>query len=149
MTRLVEIDAVAFEEAFALRSMAVQHALVDHPLFSLDAIADLADRLPRQSVRCERGDLPLNNSDGYVDVAEGAPSATIKDVERNGFRVSLRDVQQAPEYARLINECLDEVEPLVNDREGGIATAPATCSSPARQPQRRCTSTSNIAFCCK
>jgi hypothetical protein len=120
VTRLVQIDAGAFADAFARRSIAVQHSLVDHPLFALDAIADLADRLPRQSVRIERGDLPLDNSDGYVDVAPGAPSAAIKDVERNGVRVSLRDVQQAPEYARLINECLDEVESLVNDREGGM-----------------------------
>jgi hypothetical protein len=121
MTRLVEIDAAAFEDAFARRSMAVRHALVDHPLFALDAIADLADRLPPQSVRCERGDLPLNNSGGYVDVAQGRPSATVKGVERNGFRVSLRDIQQAPEYASLINECLDEVEPLVTEREGGMS----------------------------
>jgi hypothetical protein len=34
--------------------------------------------------------------------------------------VSLRDIQQVPEYRRLINECLDEVEPLVAEREGGM-----------------------------
>jgi len=120
MTRLVEIDAAAFTDAFARRSIAVQHALADHPFFALDAIADLADRLPPESVRRERGDLPLDNSDGYVDVAQGPPSATIKDIEGNGFRVSLRDIQQAPDYRRLINECLDEVEPLIADREGGM-----------------------------
>jgi hypothetical protein len=120
MTRLVEIDATAFEDAFARRSVAVQHVLVEHPLFAMNAIADLADRLPRVSVRVERGDLPLGNSGGYVDVAEGRPSTAIEGIERNGFRVTLRDIQQAPEYARLINECLDEVEPLVTDREGGM-----------------------------
>jgi hypothetical protein len=120
MTRLVEIDAPTFEDAFARRSVAVQHALVDNPLFTLDAIAELADRLPRQSVRRERGDLPFNNADGYVDIAQGPPSATVKDIEHNGVRVALRDIQQVPEYARLINECLDEVEPLVADREGGM-----------------------------
>ena len=59
---------------------------------------------------------------------------TIKDVERNGVRISLRDIHQAPEYAELINECLDEVEELVADREGGMTrragylfiTAPAS-----------------------
>jgi hypothetical protein len=122
MTRLVAIDATTFADAFARRSIAVQHALASHPLFALDAIAELADRLPQESVRCERGDLPLDNAEGYVDVAEGRPSAAVLGIEQNGFRISLRDIQQAPEYARLINDCLDEVEPLVTRREGGMSS---------------------------
>jgi Cupin superfamily protein len=120
MGTLLDIDTTAFDEAFARRSIAVRHALVDHPLFSMDAIAELADRLPPDSVRRERGNLPVVNRDGYVDVGEGPPSATIRDVERNGFRISLRDIQQAPEYAELIDECLDQVERVIGDREGGM-----------------------------
>jgi hypothetical protein len=116
---LVDIDAAAFADAFARRTVAVRHRLADHPLFTIDAIADLADRLPPESVRRERGDLPLV-SNGYVDIGEGPPSQTIRNVERTGTRVSLRDIQQAPEYAELINECLDEVEPLVDERQGGM-----------------------------
>jgi len=120
MASLLEIEAPTFSEAFARRSIAVNHHLVDHPLFSLDAIAELADRLPPDSVRRERGNLPLVNREGYVDIGEGPPSATIRDIERNGFRVSLRDIQQDPAYARLIGECLDEVETILGDREGGM-----------------------------
>jgi hypothetical protein len=120
MRSLLDIDATSFADVFARRSIAVHHALVDHPLFAMDAIAELADGLPRESVRRERGDLPIVNRDGYVDVGQGPPSATILDVERNGFRISLRDIQQVPEYAELINECLDEVERIVADREGGM-----------------------------
>ena len=118
--RAVDIDVAAFADAFAQRSVAVHHGLVDHPLFTIDAIAELADRLPPESVRRERGDLPLANYGKYVDIGEGPPSATIRDVVRTGTRVTLRDIQQAPEYAELINECLDEVEELVADREGGM-----------------------------
>jgi Cupin superfamily protein len=118
---LVEIDATAFADAFARRSIAVRHRLADHPLFTIDAIAELADRLPPESVRRERGDLPLANSGfGYVDVGTGPPSETVRNVERSGVRISLRDIQQAPEYAELINDCLDEVAGLVSRREGGM-----------------------------
>jgi hypothetical protein len=116
---LVDIDAAAFADAFPRRSVLVRHRLADHPLFTIDAIADLADRLPPESVRRERGDLPLV-SHGYVDVGEGPPSETVRNVERTGTRVSLRDIQQAPEYAELIDECLDEVEELVAERQGGM-----------------------------
>jgi hypothetical protein len=120
MGSLLDIDASAFGDAFARRSVAVRHALVDHPLFTIDAMAELADRLPQESVRRESGDLPLVNRNGYVDVGEGPPSATIRDVERNGFRISLRDIQQDRLYAELINECLDEVEEILRHREGGM-----------------------------
>lgn len=120
MGSLLHIDGSAMGDAFARRSIAVDHDLVGHPLFTLDAMAELADRLPPDCVRRESGTLPLVNRDGYVDVGEGPPSATIRDVERNGFRISLRDVQQDPQYSALINECLDEVEQILGDREGGM-----------------------------
>jgi hypothetical protein len=120
MGSLLDIDVTTFTDAFAARSIAVRHALVDHPLFTLDAMAELADRLPAESVRRERGNLPLVNRDGYVDVGDGPPSATIRDVERNGFRISLRDIQQDPVYAELINDCLDEVNDILGNREGGM-----------------------------
>ena len=77
-TRVVEIDAAAFADAFAHRSVAIRHHLVEHPLFTIDAIADLADRLPPESVRRERGDLPLANYGSYVDVGDGPPSQTTR-----------------------------------------------------------------------
>jgi Cupin superfamily protein len=117
---LVQIDVEAFADAFARRSILVRHSLVDHPLFTMEAIAGLADRLPHDSVRREHGHLPIADSHNYVDVGEGPPSASVLDVERNGFRISLRDIQQVPEYAEVVNECLDEVEPLVAAREGGM-----------------------------
>jgi Cupin superfamily protein len=119
-TSLVQIDSEALADAFAHRSILVQHSLADHPLFTMEAIAGLADRLPPHSVRREHGHLPVGESRGYVDVGEGPPSASVLDVERNGFRIALRDIQQVPEYADVVNECLDEVEPLVAAREGGM-----------------------------
>lgn len=118
--KLVDIDSAGFADAFAVRSIAIRHGLAEHPLFAIDAIAELADRLPPESVRRERGNLPLANYGDYVDVGEGPPSETIRNVERTGTRVSLRDIQQAPEYAELIDECLDQVEELVAERQGGM-----------------------------
>ncbi|HEV8451021.1 MAG TPA: cupin domain-containing protein [Gaiellales bacterium] len=84
-------------------------------------MAELADRLPAQSVRREQADLALANSGfGYVDVGSGPPSKTLLDIEQSGVRMTLRDIQQDPAYAEIINDCLDEVEGLVRDREGGM-----------------------------
>jgi Cupin-like domain len=118
---LVDIDAAEFAAAFARRSIPVSHSLSEHPLFTVDAIAELADRLPAKSVRRVRGDLPLDSGYQWVDVGVGPPSETVRDVERSGVRISLRDIHQVPEYAELINECLDSVAELVAEREGGMS----------------------------
>src|SRR6185503_3106594 len=104
--RLVGIDPMAFDAAFARRSIAVRHSLADHPLLTLEAIAQLADRLPPGSVRRERGIQPIGEAHRYVDVGHGRPSASVLDVENNGFRISLRNVQQIPEYSDLVDACL-------------------------------------------
>jgi hypothetical protein len=117
---LVDVDRQSFTEAFANRSSIVRHGLSEHPLFTLEAIADLADRLPAESVRREQATLPLVYTDGYVDVGQGPPSSTILDIERNGVRVMLRDIHRAPEYAEVIHDCLNQVDALVGDREGGM-----------------------------
>ena len=120
MASLVEIDATSFAEAFARRSIYVRHALVDHPLFTMDAIASSRTDCRRDSVRRERGHLPFINTDGYVDVGEGPPSATIRasSTTASGSRcaISIR----RPSTRTLIHECLDEVDALVADREGGM-----------------------------
>jgi Cupin-like domain len=118
---LVDIDAAEFAAAFARRSIPVSHSLSEHPLFTVDAIAELADRLPAESVRRVQGDMPLNSGYQWVDVGVGQPSETVRDVERTGVRIALRDIQQVPEYAELINECLDPVAELVAEREGGMS----------------------------
>lgn len=118
---LVDIDAAEFAAAFARRSIPVSHSLSEHPLFTVDAIAELSDRLPAKSVRRVQGDLPVNSGYQWVDVGAGPPSETVREVERTGVRIALRDIQQVPEYAELINECLDPVAKLVADREGGMS----------------------------
>jgi hypothetical protein len=113
------VDAAEFDRSFAHASAAIRHALADHPLLRLEAIAQLADRLPPDQVRRERGDLPLDDRD-YVDVGDGAPSETVLGIESNGFRVSLREIQSDHEYAPLIDACHDEIASLLGSREGGV-----------------------------
>ena len=83
-------------------------------------------------------------------LARARPRQTVLDVERNGFRISLRDIQQAPEYARLINECLDEVGTAhPRNAKEACGAGPVTCSSHARRRRHRCTTTSSTASYCK
>jgi hypothetical protein len=117
VTQLLDIDAGAFADAFARCSVSIRHQLVDHPLFTTDAIAALADRLPGPQVRRERGDLSLLNR--HSDAGSGRASTRCARSLRTR-RISLREIQSDTEYRPLIDACHREVAGYVENREGGI-----------------------------
>jgi hypothetical protein len=120
MTGYLTVDPAQFSRSFAHGSAAIRHGLADHPLFTLDAIAGLADRLPPNQVRRERGDLALDDR-GYIEVGTGHPSETILGVGNNNYRVSIREIQDDAEYGPLISSCHAEIASHLGAREGGVA----------------------------
>jgi hypothetical protein len=120
MSSLLEIDPRSFTDSFSERSFEVHHSLVDHPLLTLDSIARLSDQLPAESVWRRAGDRAVNVAARGEDPDTGPPSQTILGIEKNGRWVMLRFIEQVPEYAALVNSCLDDVEPYLAGREGGM-----------------------------
>jgi hypothetical protein len=116
---LLQLDARAFAEAFARRPFAVRHRLVDHPLLSLDAVAELADRLPYAAIERHQANLPLVMPGGAPDI-EGRPSDTVRGIEHNGCWMVLWNIEQAAEYKALLDEILDEAEQYIGRRDGGM-----------------------------
>jgi hypothetical protein len=120
MASVLEIDSRSFSDSFSQRSFAVRHSLVENPLLSLEAIARLADALPPESVWRRRGDRDVGVAGEGEEVDSGPPSETIKNIHSNGRWVMLRFIEQVPAYSALVNTCLDEVEPFLSGREGGM-----------------------------
>jgi hypothetical protein len=116
---LLDIDERAFAQCFSERAFAVRHELADHPLLTLDAMADLADRLPLRSIERHRADLPLL-SPGKPPELEGPPSQTVRELETGNAWMVMWYIEQVPEYRALLDECLDQVERYVGDRHGGM-----------------------------
>jgi hypothetical protein len=112
-------DRGAFSERFADQPALVRHALVDHPLLTLDAIADLADALPIASIERHRADLPVLSPGGAEDV-HGPPSETVRTIETNGCWMVLWYLEQEPAYKALLDAILDEAEEYVGGRDGGM-----------------------------
>ena len=112
-------DHAGFVEGFAREPAAVAHALVDHPLLSLDAIAELADALPLASVERHRADLPVLAPGGAPDV-EGPPSETVRQIETNGCWMVFWYLEQLPAYKALLDAILDEAEGHIGRHDGGM-----------------------------
>jgi hypothetical protein len=112
-------DREAFVEAFAHEPAAVRHSLVDHPLLTLDAIAELADSLPLASVERHRADLPVVVPGGAPNI-EGPPSETVRSIDTNGCWMVLWYLEQSPPYKALLDAVLDEAETVLAGRDGGM-----------------------------
>jgi hypothetical protein len=120
MTQLLEIDPAGLASHFADTPFGVRHSLTEHPLLSVGAIADLADQLPAASIEHNQGDVPTVVADGKVDVIDDTPGEIARNIDTNGCWMVLKNVEQMPAYDGLLNETLNEVNPLVEGREGGM-----------------------------
>lgn len=120
MANLLEIDSQSFADGFSERSFKVRHSLLDHPLLTIESIARLADELPAESVWRRPGNRAVDVACPGEDPDLGPPSETIRGIEENGRWVMLRFIEQVPDYAALVNSCLDDVEPYLAGREGGM-----------------------------
>jgi hypothetical protein len=109
---LVTIDRQEFGDAFARRPCAVRHSLVDHPLFTLDAIADLAASLPMSSIERHPAKQPLVVP-GVSPDFEGSPAEIARNIETNGAWMVLWYIHRVPEYGRILDDCLDEVSEVI------------------------------------
>ncbi len=119
-TTWLSIDASTFEALFNRLPFRVTHGLADHPLLTLPALVQLAQRLPRASVRYNSGNVSV--SDGlYVGPQTGlSVDETIRQIEECRSWMVLTGVEQDPPYEMLLNQCLEEIHPLVGPLVPGM-----------------------------
>jgi hypothetical protein len=103
---VLELDQAAFAEGLWHRFLAVRHALVGHPLFSLEALAELADSLPPLAIERHVGQQPLLVPGGAPEL-EGPPSETVLGIESNGKWMVLWNIEQDPRYKAVLDDVLD------------------------------------------
>lgn len=109
---------VAFTAAYPDQAMALTHGLADHPLLALAALADLAERIPAESVEYNLGALPLGLRPDDTPSNGLTLGETIRTIETNGSWAVLKNVERDPAYGALLDRALAELEPLAARRTG-------------------------------
>ena len=116
---LLELDPGTCTDAMGRREFAIRHTLAGHPLFSLEAIAELADSLPSGAVELHEAKQPLLAPGGCLDLS-APPSETVLTIETNGRWMVLWNIEQVPIYRPVLDAILDEAVPFLPAREGGM-----------------------------
>jgi hypothetical protein len=99
----------------------VTHSLTSHPLLEIEALAQLAEKLPITSVEYNRGDLPIG-----VDGKPGPNGLTIAETIRRIAEAEswavLKNIEQVPAYEALLLGLLDEIRPEIEAATGAMLT---------------------------
>ena len=98
----------------------LSHALLDHPLLSLDALAVLAAALPADSIEYNPGALPIGIDPDAVPKAAISVVEAIRNVDTAGCWVVLKRIEQVPAYAQLLHGLLAELADVVTPRTGAM-----------------------------
>lgn len=99
----------------------LSHSLTSHPLLEIEALAQLAERLPLNSVEYNRGDLPIG-----VDGKPGSNGLTIAETIRRVAEAEswavLKNIEQVPAYEALLMGLLEEIRPEIEAATGAMLT---------------------------
>ncbi|UJA19970.1 transcriptional regulator [Thermoleophilia bacterium SCSIO 60948] len=116
----LRIDAAEFRRHFAHDSMAVRHSLLDDPRMSLDSLGELADRHPSERIEQNRGAISEVAAADAAERSDLSPGEIARTIETNGLWMVIKNIELDPRYKALLDELLDEVEPIVAGAEGGM-----------------------------
>ncbi len=108
----------AFAAAYPGEAARVVHRLHDHPLFTLDALADLAERLPATHVEHSFGNLAVDQDPAGVARAAMPVGEIVRTIDANGCWMVLKKVDADARYAALIDASLAELAPVTAPRTG-------------------------------
>jgi Cupin superfamily protein len=116
---LKTIGQIPFGDAFPGRSVGFSHDIYLDDRLTLASVADLADRLPRQSVIADTAAQPLLVPQGGPP--RGAlerPGDVIRDLDNANAWLTLLNVEDDPGMAEIMNTQLDQLESGMSAKRG-------------------------------
>ncbi len=107
---LTGMDLETFASEFNRRPFMIGHRLSDHPQLQLESLVELCQRLPLESVEYNAGNLPVTQDPTRTPRNGLSPAETIQRISENKSWLVLKNVEQDPQFGRLLDACLDEMQ---------------------------------------
>ena len=100
----------------------LSHHLPDHPLLSIEALAQLGEGLPPSEVEYNPGDVPIGILPEDIPSNGLSIGETIRTIDSNGSWAVLKNIENVAAYRALLMDLLAELEPVVTPRTGAMLT---------------------------
>jgi Cupin superfamily protein. len=108
---LLKLNPIEFENNFSRTPFLIGHNLCQHPLFEMDRILELARTLPESCIEYNAGNIPISIEHSQTPRNGLSAEETIRRIQECKSWLVLKYVEKDPEYAALLNQCLEEVRP--------------------------------------
>ncbi|HEY7189909.1 MAG TPA: cupin-like domain-containing protein [Vicinamibacterales bacterium] len=115
MDQYLRFNPTNVRERFDRAPFLIEHNLADHPLLQLPRLMELSAALPAESVEYNAGNLPVNQDPKLTPRTGLTVSETLRRIEECNSWMVLKYVGQDPDYSRLLDACLDQIQPVVDD----------------------------------
>lgn len=110
------------KEQFALcypeQVQVFKHGLAENDLLGLEGLAELGTKLPEKSVEYNPGDLPIGIDADDVPDNGLSISETIRNIDSAKSWAVLKNIEQIPQYEKLLLGLLEEIRPLLESKTG-------------------------------
>ena len=104
---IIQLDKNTATEKLHKSPFPIKHGLVDHPLFTLPKLVELAGKMPRDKIEFSGGDVEIGQSAETTPKLDMAPQEVIKQIEEQNAWMVLKRVEQVPEYHAILKEFVD------------------------------------------
>lgn len=98
----------------------LSHQLLNDPLLSIEALADLGEGLPVSSVEYNKGDLPIGIDPALVPANGLGIGETIRQAETSGSWAVLKNIEHNSRYQALLMGILSELRPHIEAKTGRV-----------------------------
>ena len=119
-TALSPDDLCRLAAAYPVAPLKLEHGMAGHPLFALDALAELAGALPPESIEHNSGALPIGIAPEDVPPPGLGVVETIRSIDTAGAWVALKRIEQIPDYAALLDAVLADLAAAVEPLTGAM-----------------------------
>ena len=97
----------------------LEHNLVGHPLAELEALAQLAERLPAKNIEYAYAKQPIGMV-GKPPVPSISAADAIRNIDTAGCWVTLTFIEQDPVYKALLLDVIEELRGAIEPKTGAI-----------------------------
>ena len=114
-----------FRDHYERKAFYLRHNLAGHPLFSLDALIDLANRLPPEFLEFNAGDVPASLRAGKRASHQLSAAETIRRIRDCSTWLGLKRIEQIPEYRAVVENILSILRPHIDPSFPGMRSIEA------------------------
>ena len=115
-----QCEIASFAECYPGRSTSLRHNIRDDQRLEIEALLQLAKKLPADKIEYNAGNLPLEQDPDRTPINGLSIEETIERIRDCQSWMVLKNVETDAQYAALLNDCIDELSPILT-RETGAA----------------------------